>query len=128
MFSTLQVSKILKICHYNNWQEFTLQKYNKQPKKYFKQDSCIFSYYVLKLYILLNLDSYLQHCLLPHLKFTPTTTKFKHLLNIFNNARLNKDLENVINALLNYLPVYNNLSLNKIKKINKTLRVTCLDN
>lgn len=128
LFSTLQVSKILKICNYHNWQEFTLQNYTTQPKKYFKQDSCIFSYYILKLYILLYLDSYLQNCLTPQFKFIPTTNNFKHLLNIFNTARLNKDLENTINTLLKNLPSYKKSSLNKIKKIHKTLRMTCLDN
>lgn len=129
LFSTLQISKILKICNYHNWQEFTLQKYNKQPKKYFKQDSCIFSYYILKLYILLNLDNYLQNCLTSQFKFISSPNNFKQLLNIFNIARLNKDLETTINILLKKLPTYNyNKSIHKFKKIQKTLRMTCLDN
>jgi hypothetical protein len=55
-FSILQVSKILRVCKYNTWQEFTLQApHTSNPAKYFKQESCIFSYYILKLYILLNI-------------------------------------------------------------------------
>lgn len=126
LFSILQVSKILKICKYKEWDEFILEKYPKQSNKYFKQDSCVFSYYILKLYLLLNLDIYINKCLDRKLKFIPTSTNFYELLNIFNMSRLDYDLKQTINKLLKLLPNYNNKTMHKIKKIYKTLRMTCI--
>jgi hypothetical protein len=72
LFSTFQVAKILRICKYNSWAEFALLDSNPfakhNPEKQFKQDSCVFSYYILKLYILLNIDEYWSTILDNHLK------------------------------------------------------------
>jgi hypothetical protein len=131
IFSTYQVSKILKICKYTNWEEFTLlNSYSSNTYKHFKQDSCVFSYYILKLYLLLNLDEYWTLILDNKLKFNPTETNFNKLLNIFEKSRNNKTLAKMINSLLLNSNNYSSKSKNKTKinnKINKTLRMTCLE-
>jgi hypothetical protein len=140
-FSTFQTFKILKICGFNSWNEFTKKnKYKNQPKK-FKQDSCVFSYYILKLYILLNLDYYFQHILDKQLKFINSSTSFEHLIELFKHSFNNVYLENLINFLLKTniaIPISNNNTHNKTKKntthnlyathkIYRTLRMTCLE-
>mgnify|MGYP003336994352 CR=1 FL=1 len=48
LFSTFQTSKILNISNITNWNEFIKIKTHSSRKiKIFKQDSCIFSYYIL---------------------------------------------------------------------------------
>jgi hypothetical protein len=129
LFSTLQMSKILKVCKYNNWKEFA------QPdiigydnEKQFKQDSCVLSYYILKLYILLYLDVYFKKIINNKLQFINLPGTFTNLRKIFDNARYNNLLEKVINELLNTLQKLNTNTLkSKHYKINKTLRMTCLE-
>lgn len=140
MFSTLQVCKILHICKYKKWSDFSLHsrhnsiipsynntykhtKYTKHTKhtKQFKQDSCVFSYYILKLYILLNLDIYFKTILDSKMKFIQTEHSFNKLIEIFNASRKNSILETIINSILK------SLTIDKTKKINKTLRMTCLE-
>ena len=155
LFSTFQAAKILQVCGYSSWSEFTLQKEipsNPSGGKQWRQDSCVFSYYILKLYILLNLDTYWTNLLDTRMKFLTIKSHFTYLLNIFNNGRVNPQLRNIIDYLLiansnnnnntnNTSGSYkkpnktNNITLSKhdIKrditqdKINKTLRMTCLD-
>lgn len=80
MFSTFQAAKILRICEYNRWGEFTLLEgagagaRESISSKQWQQDSCVFSYYVLKLYILLNLDVYWSHLLDARMKFKTSKT------------------------------------------------------
>jgi hypothetical protein len=144
MFSTFQVAKILRTCGYTNWNEFALLEdsindvnINNNKNKQWRQDSCVFSYYVLKLYILLNLDSYWSHLLDSHLKFKTSKSHFSYLLGIFEEGRQNPKLKKIIDYLL--LEEFNKASnkangkhhRNKNNKkqtlINKTLRMTCLD-
>ena len=144
LFSTFQVAKILRICGYNNWGEFAILEdsvKDADPSKQWQQDSCVFSYYVLKLYILLNLDSYWSHLLDTRMKFLTSKSHFAHLLDIFENGRKNPKLKNIIDYLL--LADVGNASSKRIgkscriinriingngkTKINKTLRMTCLD-
>lgn len=116
-FSTFQVYKILKICKYKSWEEFTLQPpHTHNPSKYFKQDSCVLSYYILKLYLLLNLDEYLNTILDSNLKFAQTPDNFSKLLALFEKGRKNIELAKYMNNLLR---------INT--KSNKTLRMTCLN-
>jgi len=125
IFSTFQVSKILQICKYTSWEEFTLLETHKpNSKKHFKQDSCVFSYYILKLYLLLNLNEYWHNILDNHLKFNPTPENFNKLIALFEQGRNNTTLARIINSLL-----LNHSSKNKYSKktkINKTLRMTCV--
>ena len=124
LFSTFQVSKILRVCRYSSWEEFALlDGHVKTPSKQWRQDSCVFSYYVLKLYILLNLDKYWTDMLDSGWRVQTSMTHIKHLLDIFNLSRNNQELRNVINYLLKH----SSNSKNKKTKINKTLRMTCLD-
>lgn len=150
IFSTLQVIKILNVCGYKNMDEFSnidkIDKYsnkinNTDPKKQFKQDSCILSYYILKFYIMMNLDTYFKKCLDSKLKFIQTTDSFNNLMNIFDLARNNLLIKNIINiALGNFSSSKNKSSKNNtnkhhkkqnnnilLDKINKTLRMTCLE-
>ena len=126
LFSTFQVAKILRLCKYNSWEEFAIldnNKYTHNIKKQFKQDSCVFSYYILKLYILLNIDEYWTLILDKHLKFIPTSENFIKLVELFEKGRNNKELARMINALLN-----SKLTKKKAKThINKTLRMTCIE-
>ena len=154
-FSTFQTFKILKICGFTSWNEFTRKnKSANQPKK-FKQDSCVFSYYVLKLYILLNLDYYFKHILDKQLKFIDSSKSFEHLMILFKQSFNNVYLADVINSLLktnSTIPISNtntnnnniagygignktrkiqklnhNLNTSARNKIYKTLRMTCLE-
>jgi len=141
LFSTFQVAKILQTCGYNNWDEFILlDKKKDNSRKQWRQDSCVFSYYVLKLYILLNLDEYWTHLLDGKLKFQTSKNNISNLLDIFELGRNNPELKKIMNALLladsNGKSRVSRMSSkktktqkNKMKKlmINKTLRMTCLD-
>ena len=136
IFSTLQVAKILKICKYTSWEEFTLintqtqqtqqthtqthtHTHTHNTKKQFKQDSCVFSYYILKLYILLNIDEYWS-ILDKQLKFIPSPDNFTKLIAIFEKGRTDKHLASIINSILQSQKQSNNI-------IVKTLRMTCID-
>lgn len=129
LFSTFQVSKILGVCHYASWEEFAmLDGHVKTPGKQWRQDSCVFSYYVLKLYILLNLDTYWTNMLDSNLRVQTSMSHFKHLLDIFEQGRHNLALRHVVNHLLkNLSSTSKNKNKNKKTKINTTLRMTCLD-
>ena len=138
MFSTLQVCKILKLCKYKKWSEFSMNTHTKKNiktkknnnTKQFKQDSCVFSYYILKLYILLNLDIYFKTILDSKMKFIQTEYSFNKLIEIFDASRKNNILETMINSILKGLydnTIDINKKLNKTNKINKTLRMTCLE-
>ena len=130
MFSTLQIAKILNICKYKKWSDFSydnnMEKIDKSTQ--FKQDSCVFSYYILKLYILLNLDTYFKHVLDSKMKFIQTRQSFNYLIDIFDSSRNNIVLEQIINSILKGFRLNKNMySKNKdIKDINNTLRMTCL--
>ena len=153
IFSTLQVSKILSICKYKNWNEFANidgdgenDKNSKDVahniKKQFKQDSCVFSYYILKFYIMLNLEYYFNNCLDTKLKFIQTEKSFKSLMSLFNTSRNNIILKDIINSMLSNVKFSNlNKLITKTKKqstkqsnrhiinnkITNTLRMTCLE-
>ena len=139
MFSTLQIAKILNICKYKKWSEFSYDtnknintntsnnNNNLDTSIQFKQDSCVFSYYILKLYILLNLDKYFKHVLDSKMKFIQTTQSFDYLIDIFDKSRKNILLEQIINSILKGLSLNKHSHQNKdIKDINNTLRMTCL--
>ena len=147
LFSTLQVAKILNICKYNNWDEFAridnsitsssmnnmnnMNNMNSNPTKHFKQDSCVMSYYILKFYIIFNLDTYFKTCLDTKLKFIQTKESFNNLINIFDISRNDLVLKSIMDNILNNLQLNkkNIKSLKSLKnlKINKTLRMTCLE-
>ena len=135
IFSTFQVSKILQICKYTSWEEFTLLETHKpNSKKNFKQDSCVFSYYILKLYLLLNLNEYWGDILDNHLKFNSTPEHFNKLIALFEQGRTNTTLARFLNSLLlnhsskTKYSKYSKYSKKTTKnKINKTLRMTCLE-
>lgn len=154
LFSTLQVAKILNVCKYINWTEFAridksitssnmsnsmsssisssmssnMNNMNSNPKKHFKQDSCVMSYYILKFYILFNLDTYFRTCLDTKLKFIQTKESFNNLINIFDISRNDLILKSIMDNILNNL-ILNKNKLKSLKnlKINKTLRMTCLE-
>ena len=162
-FSTVQVAKILNICNYVNWADFAILDSSNihikpninnsihNSNQQFTQDSCVFSYYVLKFYILLNLDTYFTHCLDSKLKFIQTNIAFKYLINIFDSARHNLILKQIINNALKFLSKskttntndkhmsnMSNMSkmskmskisnMSKMSKMSNTLRMTCLEN
>ena len=151
LFSTLQIAKILNICNFNYWDEFARldnndiyrKTYNNSnPKKHFKQESCVMSYYILKFYILMNLDTYFKKCLDTKLKFIQTSENFNNLIKIFDASRTNIFIKNIIDNLLDKLKINRKkgkmdykkdgtkLTIKKIdldKKINKSLRMTCLN-
>jgi hypothetical protein len=142
MFSTVQIAKILSVCGYKNWDEFSAldninkgikhnEYYKHNIKTQFKQDSCVFSYYILKFYIMLNLEYYFKHCLDIKLKFIQTEKSFESLITLFDSSKNNEFLKDIMNSLLsnnNSLKnkkIYNTNSINNI--INNTLRMTCLE-
>ena len=142
MFSTFQAAKILRICGYKKWGEFTLLEDSVKDSikdvdvsKQWQQDSCVFSYYLLKLYILLNLDDYWSHLLDTRMKFKTSKSHFSYLLDIFERGRKHPTLQKILDYLL--LADKGNRIVSKTlkttptniksKMINKTLRMTCLD-
>ena len=135
LFSTYQIYKILRVCKYTSWEEFTLlHDVKPNSNKHWKQDSCVFSYYVLKLYILLNLDEYWNDILDENLKFHPTITNFQKLISIFEKGRNNTFLKDIINNMLakqTKMKTTKRYKTTRTKSnriiINKTLRMTCLD-
>ena len=140
MFSTLQVSKILKVCGYKKWNEFAtldIEGNHNDVKTQFKQDSCVFSYYILKLYIMLNLDTYFKINLDSKMKFIRNNNNFTKLIELFDNARTkNGNLKAIMDSLLGKKarsvsgkgsgPSKGSGKVSS-KKINKTLRMTCLE-
>ena len=143
MFSTLQIAKILNICKYKKWSEFSYGDSDSSStsnhintSKHFTQDSCVFSYYILKLYIFLNLDTYFKHVLDSKMKFIQTKQSFVYLINIFDSSRKNIVLEQMVNSILKGLNFNKhkhsknknrNIKDNRDNKdINNTLRMTCL--
>ena len=154
MFSTLQICKILHLCKYKKWRDFSLHKSNSPHLQYnhsnhsnnskrgkqFKQDSCVFSYYILKCYILLNLDIYFKHILDSKMKFIQTEHSFNKLIEIFDASRNNIILESIINSILKGLrdksisksiskSIHTKITkkMENTKNIHKTLRMTCLE-
>ena len=140
IFSTLQVAKILQICKYTSWEEFTLTPIHTSTgthhnthnhAKQFKQDSCVFSYYILKLYILLNIDEYWA-ILDKQLKFISNENNFTKLMAIFEKGRKDTYLSSIINAILDSnikLNIHKNIkntNRQRRAKIYKTLRMTCI--
>ena len=129
------------MCGYSSWGEFILldnSKDNSGTK--WRQDSCVLSYYILKLYILLNLDTYWTNLLDTQMKFLTSKSHFTYLLDIFNRGRMNIRLRNIMDYLLladsrkdsikGFKATKKYTNKNKIKRINqinKTLRMTCLD-
>jgi hypothetical protein len=127
MFSTFQVSKILRICGFHSWDAFVmLDGKAKVNGKAWRQDSCVFSYYVLKLYVLLNLDTYWTELLDSKLKFQVSKEHISRLLEIFNHGRNNLGLKKIMDYLL-LASARGSVKGKKKTKINKTLRMTCLD-
>ncbi len=142
LFSVLQVAKILNICGYTKWDEFARidnidnidnlnNLNNSNPKKQFKQDSCVLSYYILKFYIMMNLETYFENCLDTRIKFIQTSNSFNNLKHIFDLSRNNIFIKNIIDTILiNKSKSKSNMNSKKSKstnKINKTLRMTCLE-
>lgn len=134
LFTIFQVAKILKICKINKWQNFIKPYQNSNDlsriSNSFKQDSCVFSYYILKLYILMNFDIYLSNLLDNKLRFILTDKNISRLIEIFELGRNNKYLEQLINSILKYINLEGKINKSKINKnliITKTLRMTCLD-
>ena len=171
IFSTLQVSKILHLCNYSQWNDFSFSKLtntqstnsqltnsqstnsqltksktlksNQHNNKKFKQDSCVFSYYVIKLYLLLNLPLYFKTILDKHLKFIETEKSFKQLRELIDVSRNNLLLKQFINSLLQGMNKKLNNKINnkkvnskkfkrknitKYNTIKKTMRMTCNEN
>jgi len=140
MFSTIQAVKILKVCGYKNWNEFShLDTLDTTPHttshklihKQFTQDSCVLSYYILKLYIMINLDTYFKNNLDNKLKFIQTNESFNNLKHIFDISRKNENVVNIMNNLLQNMSrqISGKMSVkySKKDKIKKTLRMTCLE-
>ena len=158
LFSTLQLGKILSICKYSRWGQFAQVDKTGQPdsNKQFKQDSCVFSYYVLKFYILLNLETHFKN-IVPHkLKFIENDDNYNNLFQIYDMSRNDTYLETIINDMLKHKNKMNNIKMNNItnrnnkktkknknhnnshisnnyinnnkkSKIQRTLRMTCVE-
>ena len=129
LFSTFQISKNLKLSKIKTWKQFNTSKNITHPtnanstnsltQNHFKQDSCVFSYYILKLYILLNIINYMN-ILGDKLNFIANDVNIQLLLKVFETSRNNIHLANIIDDILK------NTTKKKLK--NSTLRMTCTDN
>ena len=72
----------------------------------------------------MNLDNYFKICLDTKLKFIQKSENFNNLINIFDSSRKNVNIKNLMDNLLSTLNK-NKISIDN--KINKTLRMTCLE-
>lgn len=156
LFSTFQIAKILNIARFKSWGDFiggdpwTVKKGRK-----FQQDSCVFSYYVLKMYILLNMEMYFAGNLNSKLAFIAGNESIDNLLTVFNTSRNDQYLAGMINIILDFLSqgskgkmsnskgvsiknienIENNITRfrksvtrrNLSPRLIKTLRMTCLE-
>lgn len=97
LFSIYQFAKIMKILNYKKLNDFYTSRTN---DKKFKQDSCMFSYYILKCYLLLNLDKYFTIFIDDKLKFIYDRNNIYKLDEIFDESRNNPNLHFIIDQLL----------------------------
>ena len=123
-FSTIQVAKILLVCGYDDWDTFAGDSMRPNTSKHFKQDSCVFSYYILKWYILMEFPKYMITCLhLNTLKFN-SENGFENLMKIFDAARTNTLFSGAIDTIIRDMKKQGK-KLYK-SKTGKTMRMTCL--
>ena len=73
----------------------------------------------------MNLDTYFKNCLDTKLKFIQTSENFNNLITIFDSTKKNIDIKNIMD---NLLEKFNKNIRFLDKKIEKTLRMTCLEN
>ena len=82
---------------------------------------------------MMNLETYFKNCLDTRIKFIQTPNSFNNLIHIFDLSRMNIFIKNIVDAaLINKSNRNRNRNskkmTNKTKgKINKTLRMTCLE-
>tara|TARA_B110001469_G_scaffold127672_1_gene149665 strand:- start:4774 stop:6048 length:1275 start_codon:yes stop_codon:yes gene_type:complete len=107
-YSCYQVAKILHLSNFGTAYDFFYNKYDGQNK--FKQNTSIFSYFILKTALLYNLDSFLDGYLNNRLN-SHNFTEF--ILNQFS-----LDYINTINDFMNYIE-------NNKSHMYYTLRMTC---
>ena len=83
---------------------------------------------------MMNLDTYFKNCLNSRIKFIQTTKSFNNLIHIFDLSRKNVVIKEIMDNALS--KISNSKYSNSIKKtirkdkkdkINKTLRMTCLE-
>ena len=79
----------------------------------------------------MNLDTYFKKCLDTKLKFIQTPEHFNNLIKIFDAARTNIFIKNIMNNLLDKIKITKGkgkeYKLTLDKKIHKSLRMTCLN-
>lgn len=119
-YTIFQISKILIHFGYNNAFDFFKPK-NKKHK--FKQNTSVFSYFIVKGSILYNLDKYMEFSKKYFNKFQINLKYKDKLESLLISFIYNIDFINIINDTMK---IYSNLKLNS--NIKKSLRMTCVSN
>jgi len=108
-YSCYQVAKILHLFKFETAYEFFYNKYDGKNK--FKQNTSIFSYFILKSAIMYNLDDFLEKYL--------NNSLTKYNFTSFILEQCSTEFINIINDYMNYIKI------NKKSNIYYTLRMTC---
>ena len=102
--TSIQSAKIIKYLSYLNMEDFCKMNKNKnyQNLPVLHQDSCVFSYYILKLYLFNNLHKFINKFRNydDKLIINSNNESYKYLHNLFENSRKNNDLHKYINNII----------------------------
>jgi hypothetical protein len=97
--NTIQVAKIMRNISITSFEEFCKLKKRSEPHIQLQQDSDVFAYYILKMYLLNQLPKLISSCIQNN---KIIVNKNHNLLvhKIFNQSRKDKELHNFINYLI----------------------------
>ena len=99
--NSIQVAKIMKNLSMSSFEEFCKLKNNyKVSKIQLEQDSDVFAYYILKMYLLNNLSKLIKICNNNNNKIIVNKNHNLLIHNLFNQSRKDKEFHKFINYLI----------------------------
>ena len=109
----IQVSKIVKYLGYSRFQDFCKLNQSVDNKPLLKHATCVFSYYVLKMYLLHQIINFVKHFHTDHycLMVKNNTQHYQCLDNLFEKSRLDSTLHRFINYFIKNGPKDNQLRM-----------------
>ena len=126
-----QIAKILNYFGFTKWDEF----YKKKDPKYYKQESSILSYYIIKTALLYNIDEFIEWCYLSNanenshllpIKFINNRNNTNSYYQLIEKSLDKNGLEENINYYLTNI-FSTNKQINDNDFIMKTLRMSCFE-